>query len=352
MCSSTSVLRVPKTITDVHSSGLKTNKKQNRKTKHLKSYLINPPVLRVHLTIYYKERVLFIAVLCIHVYYTHTYSQIDTSKRRPPFLIMSDAYCLIRNATGLLEYGGKKFLIDPMLAQKDAYPGFENSVNSHLRNPLVELPMPVEEILKGVDAVILTHTHPDHWDEAAVQAVPKSLPFFTQNASDAALLQSQGFTNVQIMGDDSTDLGSSITMHRTACQHGSDQLYATPGVAEMLGQVAGLVFQRPGGKTVYFVADTIWFKGVEEALHKYKPDYVVLNIGNATLDVFGPIIMGEDDVTRTLAIVPDAVLIGQHMEAVNHCVLTRQQLREFVEAKGVASKVFIPADGEYVPISA
>lgn len=30
----------------------------------------------------------------------------------------------IRNATQLIAYAGKRFLIDPMLAEKDAYPGF------------------------------------------------------------------------------------------------------------------------------------------------------------------------------------------------------------------------------------
>ena len=242
---------------------------------------------------------------------------------------MSDSYRLIRNATTIFEYGGKKFLIDPMLAKKGAYPGFEHSANSHLRNPLVELPMRVEDILKGVEAVILTHTHLDHWDEAAVQAIPKSLLFYTQNASDAALLKSQGVTNV----------------------HGPDDLYAVPPLAEALGQVAGLVFQRPGGKTVYSVADTIWFRGVEDAMKKYKPDFVVLNTGKAKMDGFAPIIMEEEDVVRTLAIVPNAVVVAQHMDAINHCLLSRKQMREFVEAKGISAHVVIPADGELVPVS-
>ena len=38
-------------------------------------------------------------------------------------------------------------------------------LNSHLRNPLVELPMRAEDTFKDVDAIILTHTHEDHWDE-------------------------------------------------------------------------------------------------------------------------------------------------------------------------------------------
>lgn len=59
----------------------------------------------------------------------------------------------IRNATSKISYAGKVFLIDPMLAKKGAYPGFEGTVRSHLANPLVELPMPAQDVLKGVDAV-------------------------------------------------------------------------------------------------------------------------------------------------------------------------------------------------------
>ena len=49
--------------------------------------------------------------------------------------------------------------------------------------------MPVEELLAGVDAVILTHTHLDHWDEAAQKAIPKDLPLFVQNEEDARLVR-------------------------------------------------------------------------------------------------------------------------------------------------------------------
>lgn len=44
----------------------------------------------------------------------------------------------VRNATLLIHYAGTRFLIDPMLAPKGSYPGFEGMANSHLRNPLVE----------------------------------------------------------------------------------------------------------------------------------------------------------------------------------------------------------------------
>ena len=52
----------------------------------------------------------------------------------------------IRNATILLHYGGQKFVIDPVLAQKGSYPPFPNSPRQDRNNPLVDLPLPVEDL--------------------------------------------------------------------------------------------------------------------------------------------------------------------------------------------------------------
>ena len=83
----------------------------------------------------------------------------------------------LRNATLIIEYAGKKFLIDPMLGEKGAFPGFEGTPNSHIANPVVDLPIPMDEIL-DVDAIIVTHVHADHWDDAAIKLVPKDMLIF------------------------------------------------------------------------------------------------------------------------------------------------------------------------------
>ena len=36
----------------------------------------------------------------------------------------------VRNATLRVDYGGVRFLVDPMLADKGAYPGFEGTANA------------------------------------------------------------------------------------------------------------------------------------------------------------------------------------------------------------------------------
>src|SRR5437763_877769 len=43
----------------------------------------------------------------------------------------------IRNATLVVEYASKRFLVDPMLARRGAYPPFPNSLRQDQRNPLV-----------------------------------------------------------------------------------------------------------------------------------------------------------------------------------------------------------------------
>ncbi len=64
----------------------------------------------------------------------------------------------VRNATLRIDCGGRRFLVDPYLADKRAYPAFAGTANSDRRNPLVDLAVPMREIL-DVDAVIVTHTH-------------------------------------------------------------------------------------------------------------------------------------------------------------------------------------------------
>jgi hypothetical protein len=45
---------------------------------------------------------------------------------------------------------------------------------------------------------------------------------------------------------------------------------------------------------------------------------------------------------------PQAQVVAVHMEAINHCLLTRQELAEQAEAAGV--RVVIPEDGEDVTL--
>jgi L-ascorbate metabolism protein UlaG (beta-lactamase superfamily) len=81
--------------------------------------------------------------------------------------------------------GGQRMLIDPMLDEAGARPAVENTENVR-RNPLVPLPLPVEEIVAGLDAILVTHLHRDHFDDGAVRHLPRDVPLYAAYAPSAS----------------------------------------------------------------------------------------------------------------------------------------------------------------------
>src|SRR5579864_6330630 len=121
---------------------------------------------------------------------------------------------LIRHATLLVTFHGRRLLVDPMLADAGTAPPVANSPNPR-PNPLVPLPVPSGDVVAGVDAVLVTHTHRDHWDDAAAAALPKSLPLFCQT-EDEEKFRGAGFTDVRpVRGVAHWD---GIAIHRTGGQ--------------------------------------------------------------------------------------------------------------------------------------
>ena len=262
---------------------------------------------------------------------------------------MEDFYQQLRNATGKLYYAGEVFLIDPLLAKKGTYPGFQMTKNSELFNPLTDLPLSIEEILKDVTCVMVTHTHLDHWDLFAEAYIKKDLPVFVQHAADANFIRIKGFKNVKVLGKGV--MFNKVKLTRTACQHASDSMLTNLDLAEMLDQSMGFVFEAEGHKKVYVAGDTIWNQYVETEINTHKPDYCILNTGHAeTIMDDSAMIMGKEDILKCVQFYDKCKVIAVHMDAINHCMHTRAMAREFVKEKKIEDKVFIPEDGEKVKL--
>ena len=249
----------------------------------------------------------------------------------------------IRNATQYITFAGTRFLIDPMLAEQGAYPGFAGSARAHLRNPLVALPCGVEPLL-DVDAVVVTHMHRDHWDEAAAALIPKDMPLFVQNTRDAAQLREQGFTQLTVM--EGTVSFGDVTLTRTMGQHGTDEAYADVATAERLGDACGVVFRHATEKTLCLLGDTVWTHTVAQTLKEAVPSVVVANMGWAHILPYGPIIMGAEDAVRIHQVVPEAHIVATHMEAINHCLLSRKDLRRYARDNALTEWLSVPNDGD------
>jgi L-ascorbate metabolism protein UlaG (beta-lactamase superfamily) len=246
---------------------------------------------------------------------------------------------LVRNATVLVTISDTTFLVDPMFAS----PGDMPSVGDHpavpdsletptdRENPLVPMP----DIDLSHDAIVVTHRHPDHFDEAAKEELEPDVPLFCQ-PEEADAFADEGFTDVRPV-DEKVSFDD-ITIHRTPGRHGHGKL------AEGMGPVSGFVFEGENDETLYLAGDTIWYEPVEQTLEQFEPDMVVLNGGEAQFEQGEPITMGIEDISAVRN-ATDATVAVVHMEAINHCLLSRDELRSKTE------DVFVPEDGEHIQAS-
>jgi L-ascorbate metabolism protein UlaG (beta-lactamase superfamily) len=246
---------------------------------------------------------------------------------------------LLRHATLLIEYGGQRFLVDPMLSPMGAMPPIEQSPNPQ-DNPLVPLPdLDLDRLLGQIDAVIITHLHQDHWDREASARLDKSLPLFCQ-PGDAEQLQKEGF--YQVLPVHASRFWEGIHLVRTGGEHGFGRIGA------MMGEVSGFILKVDENKALYIAGDTRWCPAVQEALRKHQPEVVIVNAGGAQFLKGEPITMDPTDVIQVCQSNSETRVVAVHMEAINHCVVTREELAEAVEIAGVADQVLIPPDGEYL----
>src|SRR6187402_2259253 len=138
----------------------------------------------------------------------------------------------IRHATFTLHVGGLNFLVDPMLSGKHEMDPVGNAQSTE-RIPMVSLPFPetsIKEKLANIDAVIVTHTHRDHWDQKAQSLLNKELTLICQ-PPDTEKLKQQGFVNVVPVKDKIDFKG--MTIYRVGGQHG------TGDIGTRMGPVSG-----------------------------------------------------------------------------------------------------------------
>jgi hypothetical protein len=58
--------------------------------------------------------------------------------------------------------------------------------------------------------------------------------------------------------------------------------------------------------------------------------------------------MDEQDITKLCEHAPDSKIIAVHMDAINHCLVTREQLRKHVDKHNLTQQVIILEDGERI----
>lgn len=245
----------------------------------------------------------------------------------------------LRHATMILTIEGKKILIDPMLAPQHSLPPVPLTANRR-KNPLTPLPVPVETV-SSIDAVLLTHYHFDHFDKAACNSIPKAVPVFCQPGDDKKLLKI-GFTNVRPVFDFLE--WNSLRITRVDAVHGK-------GLVNLLMGKSSSFIITCAAKTLYITGDALYDNAMESAITKHAPDFIITYAGEAKMLFGKPITLNAHDVLKIKMLMPEAEIIAVHMNAINHCRLTQNALKEYLIERNSFTNIRIPVNGELLSLA-
>ena len=156
---------------------------------------------------------------------------------------MSDVITYIGHSTTLLEIQGRRFLTDPMLADR----------LMHIRRVA---PSPDIAALQGLDAVLVSHAHFDHLHLPSLRLVARDSPVVVPRGC-GELVRRGGMSDVTEI-----DAGERVEI-------GGVEITATPALHEgrrwPLGRrTPTLGFVLAGTTRVYFAGDTDLFEGMRD----------------------------------------------------------------------------------------
>ena len=245
----------------------------------------------------------------------------------------------LRNATCVLELGPHKILVDPMLGEPGTLPGFRMFRGKRRANPLVPLPQNAAAALQQVTCALLTHRHPDHLDRAATDWLKEQeLPIFVHEQDRQPLIRK----SLKAIPFSQNELG--IEAKPVSVKHG-------PGiVGKLMGKGTGWLLRYEQEPDIYITGDTILTPDVKEVIRECEPQVILAPAGAANFGI-GPDILFSLEELVELARLASGKVIFNHQEALDHCLLTRDQLNDALESAGLRDKCIIPEDGQIIDLT-
>jgi len=253
----------------------------------------------------------------------------------------------VRNATILIESmvegNNHGILVDPMFAAMGAIPSLKYATKSRRRNPLLELPANMDELKTRITCCLITHCqkgHFDHLDRAATLWLRENnIPVYC-STQDSAFLRKKGLV-VHSLDPLSKNpfLGGSIEL--IPCIHGEGF------IGKMMAHGYGYHIQLPNEPSLYLTGDTILTNDIEAFVARTQPDTLVIPAGGANFDVGGEIIMGLRDAIE-MGTIAKGQVIANHLEALDHCPVSRESIKAEVGVRGWQHRFFVPDDGESI----
>lgn len=249
----------------------------------------------------------------------------------------------IRSATLILEINRNTILVDPMLAKKGTLPRLRY-FQSNLRNPLVEVPEKFKQLEMQIDYALITHCqkgHFDHLDRSGVRWLRERKIKTFCTAHDYNYLTKKGIMTQQLPEKFGSFFNGSIQL--IPAKH------TTGWLTPFMEHGVGYFIQQDNEPSLYLMGDTILTDDIREFIQQNQPNYIVAPTGMAQFDIGAPLLLNENEIIE-LASLSHGTIIANHMDALDHCRISRENLKTILRKQGLERRFVIPEDGETIEL--
>jgi len=256
----------------------------------------------------------------------------------------------IGNATLLIRWADFTFLTDPtfihMHEKVHLGPGL---YSERLTNPAMEI-----SDLPPLDFIILSHFHGDHFDQAAIRGLDKSLPIVT-NEHAIEELSARGFTKFEKLEkwESVSFLKGNARLNITATPGRHGPLPVSMFMPQVMGSI--LDFQAANETTnrtyhrlfrLYITGDTMVFDDIKDIPKRYPDvDVALFHLGGTT--VLGIVVtMDAKEGLEMLRIINPRKVIPIHYNDYDVFKSTIEEFQSEVRNAGLEDKVHYIRHGE------
>lgn len=188
----------------------------------------------------------------------------------------------IGGPTSILQLGSFKILTDPMLGgkSKESFRIKVHPNTGELNAAIERYTDPAEFDNSNFDLLLISHPHPDHIDEKAINTLDKNIQTIT-TMSSLEQIKTWGFKNSKgLEWNDNLILKKgkeTLTINAVQAMHADSEPLNTS-----LGKVNGYVIEYASGKSIYRIywsGDTVWFDKINDLKKFGKLDLFIPDMG-------------------------------------------------------------------------
>ncbi|MBC7846938.1 MAG: MBL fold metallo-hydrolase [Flavobacterium sp.] len=278
----------------------------------------------------------------------HSYAMIS--------LLLSFAVCAqsdktiqwIGGPTFLLNIGSFKIIADPMLGPKSeiSFRIAKHPVTGELNAAIKRFKDPAKFDINSIDLILISHPHPDHIDDKAVEILDHNLQVITTSNS-VGKFEDWGFKRVKgLEWNDTISLYKEVeTLDIIAvrAKHTADE-----NLNSELGKVNGYIINYQSAKegyTIYWSGDTVWFPELE-SYKKFQPiDLFIPNMGAVGYGKRG---LNAEQCIKIITALSPLKVFPVHHSTFSHYTESIEVLEIMMVNTGYINRLRLPDLGEII----